>query len=220
MNPGQRVIGILGGLGPYAHLEFERRLLAAVENSATDQEYPEWIVASIPQTPDRTAALLGQGPSPVPALLRGLDKLAASAHFAVITCMTAHAFLDEIRAQARLPILDIVALTLAEAARKLGGPARIGILATVGALASGVYCQARDRVAPHLDLLSLLDLPDGERFQEELVMRPIYGPLHQGRRRPGGSSPAGTGIPRPASLTAIRWPRRCACWLRRAPRAS
>lgn len=206
----QRVIGILGGLGPYAHMEFERRLLAAVESPASDQEYPEWIVASISHTPDRTAALLGQGPSPLPSLLRGLDQLAAGADFAVITCLTAHAFLDEIRACARLPVLDMIALTLAEAAQRFGGGARIGVLATVGALASGIYDQVRRRVAPQLELLSPLDLPNGERVQEELVMRPIYGPLREGRRLPGGIKSGGerdpeTGVAhRDALTTAVR----------------
>ncbi len=191
IEPWERVIGILGGLGPYAHLEFERRLLAAVESPAGDQEYPEWIVASIPHTPDRTAALLGRGPSPLPSLLRGLDRLAAGADFAVITCLTAHAFLDEIRACARLPVLDMIALSLTEAAERFGGGARIGVLATVGALASGVYDRARRRVAPRLELLSPLDLPHGERLQEELVMRPVYGPLREGRRLPGGIKSGG-----------------------------
>ena len=62
----RRVIGIAGGMGPYAHLEFERRLLAAVERPSSDQEYPEWVVSSIPDTPDRTVALLEGGPSPIP----------------------------------------------------------------------------------------------------------------------------------------------------------
>lgn len=66
----QRVIGIVGGLGPHAHIEFERRLLAAITQPSSDQDYPEWVVSSIPQTPDRTAALLEGGPSPVSCLVR------------------------------------------------------------------------------------------------------------------------------------------------------
>jgi len=181
----QHVIGIVGGLGPHAHIEFERRLLAAVESPAGDQDYPEWIVASIPHTPDRTVALLESGPSPVPSLLRALDRLAAGADFAVIACMTAHAFLDEIRSRAPLPVLDLVELTLAEAARKFSG-ARVGVLATTGALKGGVYSPAGTCLASGLDLVSLLDLPGGDKLQEDLVMRPIYGPLHEGRRLSGG----------------------------------
>src|SRR5436305_11147189 len=123
----RRVIGIAGGIGPYAHIEFERRLLAAIDHPSSDQDFPEWVVASIPHTPDRTAALLEGGPSPMPWLLRSFERLACCADFAVLTCITAHVFLDEIRAQARLPIIDMVELTLEEAAKRFGPGARIGI---------------------------------------------------------------------------------------------
>jgi aspartate racemase len=181
----RRVIGILGGLGPYAHIEFERRLLAASGNPARDQEHPEWTLVSIPHTPDRTTALLDGGPSPVPSLVRGLERLAASADFAVITCITAHAFLTEIRPHVALPILDMVELTMAEAEERFGGT-RIGVLATTGALRSGVYSRIDIPRAPGFGLVSLLDLPAGEALHEELVMRPIYGRLSRGQRLYGG----------------------------------
>lgn len=185
-RPWRRVIGIAGGLGPRAHVEFEQRLLAAIEHPSSDQDYPEWVVSSVPHTPDRTLALLEGGPSPMPWLLRSFERLASCADFAVMTCITAHAFLDEIRAQVQLPILDMVELTLVEAARQFGPGARIGILATTGALQGNVYRRTAARVAPGLDLVSLLDLPEGDVLQEELLMRPIYGPLRDGRRQPGG----------------------------------
>jgi aspartate racemase len=185
-KPSRRVIGIAGGMGPHAHIEFERRLLAAVDGPSSDQDYPEWVVSSVPDTPDRTVALLEGGPSPVPCLVRSFERLASCSDFAVLTCITAHAFLDRIREQVRLPILDMVELTLAEAARRFGSGARIGILATTGALRGLVYRRAAAQAAPGLDLVSLLDLPEGEALQEALVMRPIYGPLREGRRQPGG----------------------------------
>jgi aspartate racemase len=186
MSPWQRVIGIVGGLGPHAHIELERRLLAAVAEPSGDQSYPEWVVSSIPQTPDRTAALLAGGPSPVPAIVRSLERLAACADFAVMACMTAHAFLDEARAQVRLPVLDLIDVTWRAAAERLPGDGCVGILATTGALRSGIYERGRQRAAPHLTLVSLLDLPQGESLQEELFTRPIYGPLRDGRRLPHG----------------------------------
>jgi aspartate racemase len=186
-----RVIGIVGGMGPHAHIELERRLLAAVPHAGSDQEYPEWVVSSMPQTPDRTLALLSDGESPVPCLVRSLERLAACADFAVIACLTAHAFLDEIRSRTGFPILDLVEVTLKEAVRRFGSGARIGVLATSGALHGGalhggIYRRTADRVAPGIGLVSLLDLPGGDGLQEELVNRPIYGPLHGSRRSAGG----------------------------------
>jgi aspartate racemase len=182
---GQRVIGIVGGLGPHAHVDFERRLLAAVPAASHDQDYPEWIVSSIPRTPDRTRFLVGEGPSPVPLLVESVKRLEGRAHFAVIACITAHAFLDEIRPQVRLPILDAVEVTLAEAVRAHGERARIGLLATTGTLRSGLFPRVAARTAPGLNLVSLPDVASWE-LQEELVMRPIYGPSAAGRYLGGG----------------------------------
>jgi aspartate racemase len=202
-GPWQRVIGIVGGLGPHAHIELERRLLAAVADAGGDQAYPEWVVSSIPQTPDRTLALLAGGPSPVPWMVRSLKRLdRCGAGFAMIACVTAHAFLDEVRPKVRLPILDLVEVTLREAALRLPGSGRIGVLATTGALRSGIWARTLERVAPRLELVSLLDLPEGESLQEELLMCPVYGPLREGRRLPGGIKSGGAGAAHRATLTA------------------
>ena len=46
----KRVIGIMGGLGPHAHIELERLILAETERvigrPALDQDYPPWILSS------------------------------------------------------------------------------------------------------------------------------------------------------------------------------
>jgi aspartate racemase len=181
-----RVIGVVGGLGPHAHVDFERRLLAAVPAPSGDQDYPEWVISSIPATPDRTEHLLGQGPSPVPLLVRSLERLAGHADFAVIACITAHAFLHEVGPQVRLPILDVVAATLEEAVRRHGERARIGLLATTGTLRCDLFARTARRMAPGLELLSLSDLADGWALQEELVMAAVYGPLAAGTRLGGG----------------------------------
>lgn len=202
----QRVIGIAGGMGPYAHLEFERRLLLAIEQPTSDQDYPEWVVSSVPQTPDRTAALVEGGASPVPLLLRSFERLSRCADFGILTCITAHAFLEEVGTQVRLPILDIVELTLAEAARRFGPHARVGVLATTGTLRDGLFRRTAARVSRSLDLVSLLDLQDGDTLQEELLMRPIYGPMREkrlgtGSIKAGGDRDAETGMPHRDTLS-------------------
>ncbi len=94
----QRLIGIVGGLGPFAHLDFERKLLEAAREltgATADQDFPEWVLSSIPQTPDRTEAFLGHAEDPSPVLLRSLERVRrAGADFAVVACNTAHLFLE------------------------------------------------------------------------------------------------------------------------------
>lgn len=195
----RKVIGIIGGLGPHAHLEFERLILAATDRllgrPARDQDYPPWVLASIPATVDRSAALLGEGPSPLPQLVECARKLCGDgttnrADFAVMACNTAHAYLDELRARVEIPIFDMISATLEEAVRQTGSSPRLGILATTGTLKSGVYSKALERFGAGARLISPLDLEApglaGPRLQEELVMTPIFGPLIDGERAGGG----------------------------------
>ncbi|MCA9709184.1 MAG: amino acid racemase [Myxococcales bacterium] len=199
-----KVIGIVGGLGPHAHIEFERRLLSAAAQRLgrppTDQDYPQWVVSSIPGTPDRTLALLGQAPSPVPHLVRSVERLAAAgADFAVIACNTAHAFLHEVRPRSPIPILDMIEATVARIVATTETPTTVGLLATTGTCRARVY---HDRIehAPGLRLLTPLDLPDGEDLQRRLVMTPIYGPIEGGRHVGGGIK---AGICTPAIQAAL-----------------
>ncbi len=191
-----RTIGILGGLGPSAHIEFERRLLCALGTVAGDQDYPDWLLLSVASTPDRTRALLHHGPSPAPALARGLRQLAAGgADFAVIACITAHAFLPEIQPNVALPIVDLVAATLDQIVERCGPHARVGLLGTDGTLATALFQRRAAQLAPGLQWQTPLDLPTGSAVQENWVMRPIYGIKAATERDPQ------TGLVHPEALT-------------------
>jgi len=111
MADQHEIIGIVGGLGPYAHIDFENKLLESSRrllDANTDGDYPEWILSSIPQTPDRTLALANKAPDPVPYLLRSLRRVHDSgAHFAVIPCNTAHHYIDQLRDEVPIPIISM-----------------------------------------------------------------------------------------------------------------
>lgn len=100
------VVGVLGGMGPEATLAFYARLVRDTP-AGRDQDHLRVIIDSNPKIPDRTTALLGRGPSPVPMMAASIDALErAGAAFVVIPCVSAHAFLDELRACVRLPIVS------------------------------------------------------------------------------------------------------------------
>ena len=175
----KQVIGIIGGLGPYAHVEFEILLLAATEKALgrppVDQDYPPWVLSSIPTTPDRTGALLDGSESPVNALVRSAERL-SEADFGVIPCNTAHAFLDEVRERVALPFLDMIRVTAERAVSAVGRQGTIGILAASGTLQSGLYSKWIGRLAPDARVVSPLDLDHGNELQARLIMEPIFGP--------------------------------------------
>jgi aspartate racemase len=190
----KHVIGILGGLGPHAHIEFESLLLdatgKALGRAAHDQDYPPWVVSSIPTTPDRTRALLEGSESPVEALLESASRLSDAA-FAVIPCNTAHAFLEEVRRRSRLPFLDMIQVTAERAVERVGARGGIGLLAASGTLHADLYRMKIHALAPEARVVSPLDLQNGEELQERLVMEPVFGPLQNDGRRAGGGIKSG-----------------------------
>lgn len=201
-HPRQReVIGVVGGLGPYAHLLLERRLLEAARallGASHDQDFPEWILASVPHTPDRTRAIVAEGIDPTPWLIRALCHLRGVADFAIVACNTAHHFLPSASAAAGLPILDMLDATAERIAARWAG-ARVGLLATTGALEARIH---QDRLtARGLAPVSLLDLPDGAARQRGWVMEPIYGPWRAGAHHGGGIKGGGDASEGTAALT-------------------
>lgn len=183
----RRLIGIVGGLGPFAHLDFERKLLEAASElvgARRDQDFPQWVLSSIPQTPDRTEAFFGQTDDPTPSLRRSLERLrGAGADFAVVACNTAHLFLESLRQESPVPIISLIEATADEAARIAPGGS-VGLLATSGTLRSRLYHDPLE--ARGLQPVSPFDLGDGEKLQRRAVMEPIYGPWACGRHQGGG----------------------------------
>lgn len=104
----------------------------------------EFIVVFNPQTPDRTAAIEGRGPSPLPWLsesARLLQQMGAS-HLAY-PCNTAHYFLHRATADElplAVPLVDMIAETVRAAVDV--GCRRVGLLATTGTIRTGLYQDA------------------------------------------------------------------------------
>ncbi len=134
-----RVLGVLGGMGPLASAQFMLRL-TLLTPALRDQDHIPAILWSDPRVPDRTAARLAGGEDPLPALLHGIRGLeAAGAQAITIPCNTAHGWFTAMQAATRLPILHIVDAAAAEL-RRLGVPGgRIGVMGTAGTLAMRLY---------------------------------------------------------------------------------
>ena len=105
-----------------------------------DQDHLHVIIEADPSVPDRSSFLRGNGPDPLPALTRGARRLAdAGADFIAIPCNTAHAFLPELRTRVAVPFLAMVAETAERVRADYPQARRVGILATEGTIATGLY---------------------------------------------------------------------------------
>jgi aspartate racemase len=161
-----RTVGILGGMGPLATADLYRKIILATP-ATCDQEHLHVIIDADPTVPDRTAALRGDAPDPLPWLERGARLLeTAGADFIVIPCNTAHAWLPRLRPLIGIPILDMIAETAARVRADYPAARRAGLLATRGTIGSALYHQA---LAAH-GLTTLTPALDGE---QQLVDRAI-----------------------------------------------
>lgn len=139
--PPAGLIGVLGGMGPLATVDFMHKLLRATP-AARDQDHLPMLVSSIPQVPDRTLAFRGQGPSPLPSLVEAGDRLVrAGVAFIVIPCNTAHLWFDELQQALQVPMLHVADAALAAVAERVGPGVAIGLLGTDATIESGLYAR-------------------------------------------------------------------------------
>lgn len=172
------LLGILGGMGPLATLDFQHKLLQATPADSDQQQLPS-VVWNVPQVADRQKALAGLGPSPLPQLLHGIEKLnQAGASHIVVPCNTAHHWYDALCRASDAPLLHIVDATMDYLVKLPQKPRRVGLIATQGTLDAGWYQQ---RLAQQeIEVL----LPNADELQQWFV--PGCYAVKRGALREGG----------------------------------
>ena len=152
------VLGVLGGMGPAATVEFLARLQAYTP-AEKDQDHIRVIADINPKAPDRNVP--GTQAGGVLAEMAGA-LAGAGAEVLAMPCNTAHAHADMIQRASGLPLVDMIGLGAEAAGRS--GARRVGVLGTKGALK--LY---REYLAAHA--MGLIALP-AER--QEAFMQTLY----------------------------------------------
>ncbi|MFW6176062.1 MAG: aspartate/glutamate racemase family protein [Thermoplasmatota archaeon] len=157
-----KIIGILGGMGPMATVECFKTIIEKTP-AEKDQNHIPIFINNIPQVPDRTDSIIGDGENPVPILRSSAKKLeGAGADFLIIPCNTAHYYIEEIQSAVKIPILNMIKSTI----ESLPKDSNVGLLATSGTISTGIYQKyAKGKVN--------IITPDKD-FQD-LFMKIIYG---------------------------------------------
>ena len=135
-----KTIGIMGGMGPAATVDLMSRIISMGESCA-----PEMLASA-----------------------RRLE--AAGADFIVIACHAAHCFVDEIKGQIGIPILEMPEETAK--LLKLNGVDKAAVLATDGTVRSGLFGHALER-------MGILTVYPNEE-QQKLVMSLVYDYVKKG----------------------------------------
>jgi aspartate racemase len=167
-------VGVIGGVGPLATAYF-LQLVVSLTDAERDQDHLDMVVLNHATIPDRTAFVLGRSDAdPGPVLARDARRLEAfGVSFLVMPCNTAHYFTQQVVDAVRVPFVSIVDTTVAAARERVDGLTTVGLLATAGTAASGVY---QDAFAAHgVETL----VPDDA--DQALVSRIIYEQVKAGR---------------------------------------
>ena len=142
-----RRVGILGGMGPQATILLMQKVLEAIP-AEDDADHIPLIVDQNPQVPSRIRHLIeGTGEDPAPVLADMARRLVAGGATALaMPCNTAHHYLPAIRSAVGVPFLDMVELSVAQAARLVGDNRRVGILASPAVRKIGLFDERLARI--------------------------------------------------------------------------
>jgi len=138
----EKVVGILGGMGPYATIDMFRRIVDLTP-ARKDWEHLRIIVDNHPKIPSRSRAILYGETSPAPMMIETAANLArAGADFIVIPCNTAHHFLDEVKQGSPIPIVSIIEETRDYVMQRMPKVRCVGLLAGTVTASGTLYQDA------------------------------------------------------------------------------
>ena len=152
------MIGILGGMGTQAGLDFCNKL-AVLNRGKIDQEYPLFILynkSNIPGRPEsigvHTGKILDKSKKNkkykivLKSLLKGCQLLKKNnCKFIVIPCNTAHYWYDDLKKKIDLPFINMPKEVFKHTIKKCKKNSSIGLLATEGTLKTGIYNKYFDK---------------------------------------------------------------------------
>jgi len=138
MSKQSKIVGVLGGMGPDATVDFMSKVISLTP-AEKDQDHIHMIVDQNPKVPNRQEAILADGEDPGPVMAEMAQRLeTAGADFLVVPCNSAFGFAGAVAGAVSIPLVSIVDVTV----EACDGISTVGLLATDGCLQSHVYQDA------------------------------------------------------------------------------
>lgn len=131
-------LGIIGGMGPLASADFYRKL-TELTPARSDTDHVPLALFSMPDLPDRSAAILNGSDILLARLLEAVATLnALGVERIAMPCNTAHHWYDRLAGESAAEIVHIVRSAVGDLGEVVAGGS-VAVLATPGTLASGFY---------------------------------------------------------------------------------
>ena len=180
------MIGILGGMGTQAGLDFCSKL-AKLYRGKLDQQYPMFILYNKSNTPKRPENLKKYN-NVLIELVKGCKMLSKNkCKFIVMPCNTAHYWHQDIQKKIRIPLLSMPKEVFNYTKQNCKKNTKIGILCTEATLKTKVYHQYFDKkyefISPTKNLQkssvnkSIKYVKMGKVKEAEKVLRPAVNQL-------------------------------------------
>ena len=180
------MIGILGGMGTQAGLDFCSKL-AKLYRGKLDQQYPMFILYNKSNTPKRPENLKKYY-NVLDELVKGCKMLSKNkCKFIVMPCNTAHYWYHDIQKKIKIPLLSMPKEVFNYTKQNCKKNTKIGILCTEATLKTKVYHQYFDKkyefISPSKNLQkssvnkSIKYVKMGKVKEAEKVLRPAVNQL-------------------------------------------
>ena len=132
------MIGILGGMGTQAGLDFCSKL-AKINRGKPDQKYPLFVLYNKSNIPDRKQNL-----KKYKKILKSLEDGCKflqknKCKFISMPCNTAHYWYKDLKRKIKIPILNMPELVFQNASKNLKKNSKIGLLATETTIKTNIY---------------------------------------------------------------------------------
>ena len=180
------MIGILGGMGTQAGLDFCNKL-AKLNRGKLDQKYPMFILYNKSNIPERPKNLKKYY-NVLNALVDGCKMLQKNkCKFIVMPCNTAHFWYDDVQKKMDVPILSIPKEVYKNTKKNTSKNSKIGLLATEATLNNNIYhkffLKDYDLISPNKNLQknsvnkAITLVKKGRVKEAEKILRPAVNHL-------------------------------------------
>lgn len=137
----EKILGILGGMGTYAGLNFVKNFIKRWESTykiEKEWDYPRFILDSNCKLPSRVRCIIYKEKSPLNGMIKSIKNLKNSgADMVIMPCNTAYHFLDKIRNKVDVEIIDMIELLFRYLREKK--IKKINVLASEGTVMADIY---------------------------------------------------------------------------------
>ena len=158
----EKIVGILGGMGPEATIDLMQRIIRLTP-ALDDIDHIRCIVDNNPKVPSRIKAIIeGDGENPGPCMADMGKRLETfGADFLVIACNTAHYYYDTVQKAVNIPVINMIDLVSHHIKTNFPEQNRIGILASPAVAITGLYTK-------RLKKLGIKDIWPDPDYQDSL----------------------------------------------------